>query len=264
MYYIDQASEKWGFLMVLSRLRSAIRYVGWSDSPLKWRVSVANCPLCGTSVFISMRPDAFMTRCLRCTANVVNLSLIPVIQEVFGGVEKEKRAYELSSYGATLSWLKKSFGEVTTSEYFPDAPTGSWMNGTLNQDVQHLTFADETFDLVTSNQVFEHVPDDMQGYREICRVLKKNGAFIFSVPLYDIRETVQLAKLSGRDIVFFGEPEYHDSRLGGPKSAPTFWHHSVNDIADRVKQAGFSDVSLIKVTIARSQQQPATVVCAIK
>src|ERR1700744_3988298 len=100
----------------------AVRYVGWSDSPFKWRASVASCPLCGTSVFISVRPDAFMTRCLRCTANAVNLSLIPAIQQPFRGAEKEKTTYELSSYGATLSWLKKSFGQVTTSEYFPDAP----------------------------------------------------------------------------------------------------------------------------------------------
>ena len=91
----------------------------------------------------------------------------------------------------------------------------------------------------------------------------KNGALIFSVPLYDIPRTRMLAELVDGRIKFHCEPEYHDSRSSGPKSALTFWHHSVHDIADRVSRAGFS-VNLIDVMISSSQKTPAKVIYAVK
>ena len=91
-------------------------------------------------------------------------------------------AYELSSYGSILKWLRKHFRSVSTSEYLPSGELGRLVNGTLNQDIQKLTFEDDSFDILTSNQVFEHVPDDRAGYRESYRVLRPGGALIFSVP----------------------------------------------------------------------------------
>ncbi|WP_338910788.1 class I SAM-dependent methyltransferase [Mycetohabitans rhizoxinica] len=246
------------------RLTSLIRYLGWADAPYKWRFSCSDCPLCGKSVFLSLKSNPFMTRCLRCKANITNLSLIPVIQSHFCAEYSGLVAYELSTYGSTLCWMRNNFNTVITSEFFPDRKLGEVVDGCLNQDVQNLTFDDNIFDLVTSNQVFEHVPDDIKGYRECFRVLRKGGALIFSVPLYDIKNTEQIAYLTDKNIVFVGEPEYHDSRLSGAKSAPTFWHHSFNDISKRVASAGFSKVQLVDVTIAKSQRTPEKVICAVK
>ena len=91
----------------------------------------------------------------------------------------------MSSYGSILKWLRKHFRSVSTSEYLPSGELGRLVNGTLNQGIQKLTFEDDSFDILTSNQVFEHVPDDRAGYRESYRVLRPGGALIFSVPLYD-------------------------------------------------------------------------------
>ncbi len=246
------------------RLTSLIRYLGWADIPYKWKLSRGDCPLCGYSVFLSIKPSPFMTRCLRCRANITNLSLIPVIKTHCGGKYSDRIAYELSTYGSTLRWLDRNANTVITSEFFPAHKLGETVNGTLNQDVQNLTFDDNTIDLVTSNQVFEHVPDDIKGYQECFRVLRKGGALIFSVPLYDIKNTQKIAYLNGERIFFIGEPEYHDSRLSGAKSVPTFWHHSLNDITERVQSAGFSKVQLVDVMIANSQRLPEKVVYAIK
>ncbi|MBI3481216.1 MAG: methyltransferase domain-containing protein [Nitrosomonadales bacterium] len=187
-----------------------------------------------------------------------------MITKRFGDKGKSCSAYELSTYGATLNYLRKHFGAVVASEYFPGLESGIVYQRILNQDVQGLTFSDASFDLVTSNQVFEHVPDDMPGYRECCRVLKPGGSLVFSVPLHDIPETRQLAVLKNGHIEWLGRPEFHDSRLGGAKSAPTFWYHSIHDITSRVKEAGFSDVQLEEVMIASAQAAPSLVVHAIK
>lgn len=203
-----------------------------------------------------------MTRCLSCANNALNLSLIPVIK-THAARRQIETAWEMSTYGAVLAHLKKTIPAVITSEYFPNVPSGQIVDGVLSQDVQHQSFSNDTLDLITSNQVFEHVPDDIQGYRECYRVLKKGGALIFTVPLYEYEETKQLAALTADGIMIFGEPEYHDSRTAGPKSALTFWRHSVNDVCARVAEVGFG-VQLVDVMIAPAQKSPAQVIYAVK
>ena len=203
------------FKLNIARISSIVRYIFWSDAPYKWKLCKGDCPLCEPTTFLSLKKDPFLTRCLKCKANITNLSLIPVIKNHFKGIYQGKKAYELSSYGSTLEWLKKYFDEVVYSEYFANLPSRKYYNGILNQDVQNLTFEDECFDVVTSNQVFEHVPNDEQGYFECFRVLKKGGALIFSVPLYMTEHTEKIAYLDNDQIRFLGRPEYHDSRIGG-------------------------------------------------
>jgi len=245
------------------RVKNALHYISGADPIYKWRISSSVCPSCGGKRFISFRSDAFMTRCLNCFANGTNLSLIPVI------INHKKKykitdAYEMSTYGSTLDWMRRNIVNVTTSEFFPDKPFGKKFNGVLNQDVQKLTFKDSSFDLITSNQVFEHVPNDILGYSECYRILRRDGALIFSVPLYDnIRETKMLAELVDNKIIFYGRPKYHDSRLAGPKSQLTFWHHSVYDICQRVNSVGFI-TSLIDIVITSTQEIPTKVVYAVK
>lgn len=249
--------------MALKRFSSIIRYLSWADTINKWKIQKGNCPLCGKTIFISFKKDPFLTRCLRCRANITNLSLIPVIKEHIKN-DYNKSVYELSSYGSTLDFLKHNFSEVQFSEYFPDKNFGDVVNGILNQDVQKLTFKDNSFDIITSNQVFEHVPDDMKAFNECFRVLSKNGAFIFTVPLYTIKKTKKIASILNNEIVFEGLPEYHDSRLGGANSAPVFYHHSTHDICNRVKSAGFSKVILKEVIIVKIQGDPQLVIYAVK
>jgi SAM-dependent methyltransferase len=249
--------------MTSKRLSSILRYLSRADKIYKWKISKGNCPLCGESYFVSLKHDPFFTRCLTCKANITNLSLIPIIKEHIKG-DFNKSVYELSSYGSTLDYIISHFSQVVTSEYFPNKNFGTLVDGILNQDVQNLTFNDNSFDIITSNQVFEHVADDIKGFSECFRVLRNNGAFIFAVPLYDIEKTRRIASIINGEIVFDGTPEYHDSRLGGALSAPVFYYYSVHDICQRVKSVGFSKVTLSKVDIIKIQGKPQLVVYAVK
>ncbi len=51
-------------------------------------------------------------------------------------------------------------------------------------DGQQLPFADNAFDLVAVLDVLEHLDNDEQALREIWRVLKPNGAMVFTVPAF--------------------------------------------------------------------------------
>jgi len=76
------------------------------------------------------------------------------------GLGREARVYEMSSRGALCRHLRRTFAQVTTSELFDDVVPGGFRDGVQCQDAQRLTYGDAAFDLVTSTEVFEHVPDD--------------------------------------------------------------------------------------------------------
>ena len=72
----------------------------------------------------------------------MNLSLIPVVQS-HSQKQKIDTAWEMSTYGATLAYLKKEIPVVHQSEYFTGVPSGQLVNGVMCQDVQQLSFVDE-------------------------------------------------------------------------------------------------------------------------
>jgi SAM-dependent methyltransferase len=245
-----------------NRTRSALHYLAGADPFYRWKLSRSRCPNCGGNLFLSLRPDAFMTRCLSCRANVTNLSLIPVIR-THDRKHKIRTAWEMSTYGATLDYLRRNVSQVYASEYFEHAAPGALVGGVLNQDVQRLSFADASLDLITSNQVFEHVQDDQQGFRECHRVLKPGGALIFSVPLYALPATQQLARIKDGNVEHLVPPEYHDSRIAGPGSVLCFWRHSLHDIVPRVSQTGFV-TRLVEIRFPASLKESTFVVYAVK
>jgi hypothetical protein len=106
------------------------------------------------------------------------------------------------------------------------------------------------------------VQDDVRGFSECFRVLKPGGALIFSVPLYDIAATQQLAVVRG-GVQHLFPPEYHDSRRGGPGSALCYWRHSVHDICARVASVGF-DARLVEIRIPASCKEATFVLYAVK
>ena len=246
--------------MNLKRVHAALTYLLWANSPIKWRFSRDICPRCGPSVFVHLRPDAFMTRCLRCGNNCNNLALIKVIKE---RKLKLRVAWEMSTYGATHDFLRKYSQHFFSSEYKEGYASGSCFDGVRIEDATGSSFEDATFDLITSNQVFEHIPDDLAAYAECYRVLKPNGVLLFAVPLYENPETTKKAEIVDGKLKFFGQPEFHNSRLEGPASAPTFWHHSRYDLPERVAEYGFK-VETSFVHLGKGQSQPATVFVCYK
>jgi SAM-dependent methyltransferase len=151
--------------------------------------------------------------------------------------------YELSSRGPLFAYLRREVADLTCSEYFDDLPPGSLRDGVQCQDVQRLTFAAASFDLVTSTEVFEHVPDDRRGFAEIRRVLRPGGAFIFTVPLSGAERTVERAVLKDGASVHLLPAEYHDDRIRGRRSVLVYRDYGL-DIADRLLAAGFGTASI--------------------
>lgn len=250
-------------MTLVNRLIDAFHYLNSAGPVWHWRLVFAKCPHCGPSHFLMLRRDPFFTRCLKCRSTAINLSAIRVIQQSLSAVSN-KSAYEMSTYGATYSYLKRACSEFHCSEYFPGRKSGEWIDGVLNEDAQQLSFPDESFDLITSSQVFEHVPDDLAAYRECWRTLKPGGSLIYTVPLHDTVRTEQVAMIVDGEIRWLSAPQFHGSRTTGPNSVPVFWRFSVRDISQRVSSAGFRDFSLVNVMLFPQQVLPQTVIHAVK
>jgi len=151
----------------------------------------------------------------------------------------DKAVYELSARGPLHRFFLRNAMSVTSSEYFEEVPLGDYKNGVLCQDVQRLTFEGNSFDICTSTEVFEHVPDDRRAFREILRVLRRNGLLLFTVPLSDAAVTVERAELTeGANVVHLLPPEYHTDPVRGGNRILAFRNYGT-DIVQRLKDQGF-------------------------
>lgn len=149
------------------------------------------------------------------------------------------KVYELSSRGAWFRFLLREFRTPYCSEYFGDVPIGLYKRDVQCQDVQNLILPDAAFDLVTSTEVFEHVPDDLKGFAEIFRVLRSGGYFVFTVPLFGEKATKERIRVhDDGTIEHLLPPEYHGDRLRGAGKVLAFRNYGY-DIVDRLMNTGF-------------------------
>ena len=74
-------------------------------------------------------------------------------------------------------------------------PLGEVRDNVLSQDLTQLTFDDDSFDLVISEDVLEHVQDLRRALSEVRRVLRVGGHFIFTIPYNDTHKTRIRARL---------------------------------------------------------------------
>ncbi len=56
--------------------------------------------------------------------------------------------------------------------------------GVLRGDATKLPFADDSFDVVITSEVLEHIQDDVAAIAEMVRVLKPGGHFAATVPAW--------------------------------------------------------------------------------
>jgi SAM-dependent methyltransferase len=75
-------------------------------------------------------------------------------------------------------------------------------------DLQQLPFPDGSFDVVASLETVEHLPDPVQGMRELVRVLKPGGKLVLTGPNYlNLAGVLRIAlRLKGDRYTEMGQP----------------------------------------------------------
>jgi len=137
---------------------------------------------------------------------------------------REATIHESSPSGRGASArLARECRKYMPSQYFPDAEAGSTVAGVRCENLEALSFADESIDLHVTQDVLEHVFHPANVFREIARTLKPGGMHIFTVPLVNRNRTSRRrAQLKDGQIVPL-EPEiYHGNPVGDGRSLVTF------------------------------------------
>lgn len=135
--------------------------------------------------------------------------------------------------------------DVTGSEYLGhDVPAGAAIDGIRHEDALALTFADQAFDVVVSNDVFEHVPEIEPALAECARVLRPGGRMLFSIPFHANSDaTVKRAELRDGEVAELLPAQYHGNPISDGGSL-VFYDHGW-EILDACRSAGFGDASLL-------------------
>lgn len=108
------------------------------------------------------------------------------------------------------------------------------------EDLQALTLKSNAFDIVSTNEVLEHVPSIEKALTELCRVLRPGGWHVGTLPFdYSRQDSTVRARLDDEgNVVHLMEPEYHGDPMSD-KGALVFETAGWN-VIERALAAGFS------------------------
>lgn len=223
----------------MTRLRSGLALLDLREFSL----ARAPCPFCGPSLFVRLDGTEVGVRCMRCAASVVHLSIGFALRD--SAMDLASRdACEFAARGPLVAYLRRRARTLATSEYFADAAPGEIRDGVRCEDMQNLSYADASFDVITHTEVLEHVPDDHRALRELHRVLRPGGRMLFTVPLHGGERTIERARLRDGAIEHLQAPSYHTDPLQGGAGILAFRDYG-RDILERMRSAGFVDARLI-------------------
>ncbi len=150
----------------------------------------------------------------------------------------EANAYPLPELLSRCRWI-----DVQTSVYRPSEPFGKKLGPRMsNQNLERLTFPDSRFDIVITSDVMEHVRLEDRAHKEIRRVLKPGGVYLFTVPHFRNRETLVRVRVAdpedpSRDEHLL-EPEYHGDANSEENRALAYRAFGT-DLDDRLRAMGF-------------------------
>jgi hypothetical protein len=219
-----------------------------------WKNRFGFCTVCGhASIFLlSDAPELIRNHaiCVRCGSVSRHRHVAKCILDYFSpleitrlrdfGARPQLRVFDSISFGPIVKRLGRH-DNIVCSEFFDGVKPGEYKGAILCEDFENLSFADESFDLVISEDVFEHLKDYPKGFREVYRVLRKGGAHIFCVPLYMGKKTQSLFTRKNGELVPVGEIEYHGDSVRGRIPAYT---HFGDDVIDELNSMGY-DAKLI-------------------
>lgn len=184
------------------------------------------CFICGEEVDFEIE-EGFSLReaiCPACGGSRRSSDLAKAVVETFCpdgatslteglGCLEDLSIYEAQACGAIHQCLR-GLPHYVCSEYLDDTSPGSTDEGDVRcEDMENLTFADNSFDLVITQDVFEHVKNPYKGFMEVRRVLKPGGVHIFTIPLHEGKDTVRRTTSEDREDIFHLPPVYHGDPL---------------------------------------------------
>jgi SAM-dependent methyltransferase len=147
-------------------------------------------------------------------------------------------AYPIPTLLERCRWI-----DLEVSTWKPARPRGERLGPRVsNQDLEHVTVPDACFDVVLTSDVLEHVRLEELAHREIRRVLKPGGFYLFTVPHFRDRPTIERVKIvdpadPSRDVDLLPR-EYHGDANSEEGRALAYRSFGI-DLDAKLRRLGF-------------------------
>jgi len=162
---------------------------------------------------------------------------------------KDKRLsiYFMEQVTPIYLWAKKYLGsshQITGSEYLGyEYKGGEIFNGIQHENIEMLSFKDNEFDMIISNDVFEHVPNPDIAFKECCRVLKPGGEMLATIPFYDNYDfSIKRAVIKNNQIINLLAPQFHGNPLS--EKGSLVFNDFGWDLLSTMKLSGFNEANI--------------------
>ncbi|MBX9661673.1 MAG: class I SAM-dependent methyltransferase [Nitrospiraceae bacterium] len=186
------------------------------------------CPCCERAARFVSHSEWFrdFLACSECGSIVRERAIALVLQEVMPGW-KSARIHESSPSNRGVSQkLRNGAQQYIASQYFPNYPLGQLIDGFRNENLEQQTFENESFDLVVTLDVMEHVFDPQKAYEEIFRTLRPGGVYLHTFPIskFLTQGAKRRAEIGpdGQINLLVEPPEYHLNPVDERGSLVTF------------------------------------------
>lgn len=127
------------------------------------------------------------------------------------------------AHGTSLK-LRDECPNYSSSHFFPDFPLGEIHphTGHRCENLESMTFDDESFDIFITQDVMEHVFRPDLVFREVTRVLKPEGSFVLTVPMVKKSSpSERRSTMTDEGIIHHKPAEYHGNPIDNKGSLVT-------------------------------------------
>lgn len=205
------------------------------------------CPVCGKESTFKAKHSWFRGHlaCVTCHS-------VPRERALMMALQSERPNWRALSIhesspmdrGASVL-LRRDCPKYVSSQYFPGIAPGTVHKGSRCENLEQQTFASETFDIVVTQDVMEHVFRPDRAHQEIWRTLKMGGVHIHTAPIY--KDLVKSERRAEKDeangtIHYLAAAEYHGNPVDEKGALVTF--HYGYDYADLIANWASYDVEI--------------------
>lgn len=177
-----------------------------------------NCCRKLTLILCLSKGDEFRL-CIRCRANFRYEMIASYLRLSFSDL-KGLDVVELSPNSPLRTLLRTAKTYIRTYYSNTEAKGSARADGARCEDITDLTFEDESFDIIVSCDVLEHVNDLQSAFRETYRILRPGGIHLFTVPTGET--TIKRADIEESGIIYLTAPQYHLDP-SNPDDILAFW-----------------------------------------
>ncbi len=182
------------------------------------------CPLCAAPTrFVALSDQVRESPvCVRCGSVPRQRAVAKVLHEL--GLDLPRSVVHESS-PSLCSWhfLRRVAARAVGSYYF-EGTTAKRVGVFHAVDLRAQPFANAEFDIVVTQDVFEHVPEPLRAFAEIHRTLRAGGAHVFTLPRQLHADTRARARLvDGRSELLLPAQHHRNPIEQGGSLVVTDW-----------------------------------------